>query len=83
MSNYILQDFEDDKRGYRQLHRMLSEGGSDLVYEKFCKLTNSETRDYWLMLLDDMIAEMTGLFQSMMVEGSGDYEEILDKITSE
>jgi hypothetical protein len=78
--SYILQDFEDDKRGYRQLHRMLSEGGSDFVHKKYRELTDLDTKDYWLMLLDDMVAELTGLFESFMIDGSEIEEEILENI---
>lgn len=81
--NYILQDFEDDKRGYRQLYAMLAEGGTDLVYQQFLKLDDQNTKDYWAMLIDDMVVELTGLFQSIVAEGTGEYEEIMEKITAE
>lgn len=84
MSNdYLPQDFEDDKRGYRQLYAMLAEGGTDLVYSRFVALKDQHTKDYWALLLDDMIVELTGLFQSVVVEGNGDFQEILEKITAD
>lgn len=77
--SYILEDFEDDKRGYRQMHSMLSEGGSDLVHSEFLKLTDENTKRYWLLLLNDMVTEMTGLYESMLADTS-DYQQILEKI---
>lgn len=82
-SDYILQDFEDDKRGYRQLYAMLAEGGTDLVYQRFLALDDQNTKDYWALLLNDMAVELTGLFQSTVAEGSGEYEDIMEKITAE
>lgn len=82
-SNYILQDFEDDKRGYRQLYAMLASGGADLVYQRFLALDDQNTKDYWALLLNDMAVELTGLFQSIVAEGSGEYEDIMEKITAE
>lgn len=81
--DYILQDFEDDKRGYRQLYAMLAEGGTDLVYQRFLELDDKTTKDYWVMLLNDMVVELSGLFQSTVAEGTGEYEEIMEKITAE
>lgn len=81
--DYILQDFEDDKRGYRQLYAMLAEGGTDLVYQRFLELDDQTTKDYWVMLLNDMVVELSGLFQSTVAEGSDEYEKIMEKIVAE
>lgn len=80
---YIQQDFEDDKRGYRQLYAMLAAGGTDLVYKKFLALNDQQTKDYWVLLLNDMLVELTGLFQCTVVEGNGGYEKIIEQITAE
>jgi hypothetical protein len=80
MSNYIRQDFEDDKTGYRRFYQILATCGTDEVYSRFLKLAKRSDKDYWLLLLDDMIVELTGLFQSMLMERSGKYNEILEKI---
>lgn len=80
MSSYILQDFEDDKKAYRQLYNLLSHGGSDLLYSQFLELDDQETKHYWLMLLHDMLTEMTGLYESMVAADTTEYEQILEQI---
>ena len=80
--DYILEDFEDDKRGYRQLYAMLAEGGSDLVYERFLELDDEATESYWVLLLSDMVTELQGLFESMMMKRIGVYECVMERIAA-
>lgn len=82
MSNdYTVEDFRDDKKNYRIMYRILSEGGTDTLYKKFIDLNDDDhTRDYWVLLIGDMLEELSGLKEAMTMVGTGDYENILEKI---